>query len=68
MFNSHPIDTYWTSNQVQIHGYNLRDELNDKVDCRLVIVGGIGVAVYPLLAAIDQAVYILCPSRIELCD
>ncbi|MQL77602.1 hypothetical protein Taro_010011 [Colocasia esculenta] len=40
-------------------------DLNGKVDCRLVIVGGIGVAVYPILAAIVQAVNLLSPSRHE---
>ncbi|MQL85463.1 hypothetical protein Taro_017993, partial [Colocasia esculenta] len=52
-----------TSTSVDVEIF--RGDLNDKVDCRLVPVNDMRVVVYPMLAAIDVAVYILCPSRLE---
>ena len=54
-----------TSTSVDVEIF--RDDLNDKVDCRLIRINDMVSAVYLILAAIDVAVNLLSPSRLELC-
>ena len=54
-----------TSTSVDVEIF--RGDLNDKVDCRLIRINDMMSAVYLILAAIDMAVNILCPSKLEYC-
>ena len=54
-----------TSTSVDVEIF--RGDLNDKVDCRLIRINDMESVVYLILAAIDVAVNLLCPSRLELC-
>ena len=54
-----------TSTSVDVEIF--RGDLNDKVDFRLIRVNDMRSVVYLLLAAIDVAVNLLCPSRLKCC-